>query len=102
MTFLDSSTYGTFIKFNGNLPPAYNGGLSISDELYELNRNKRAELRDALVMFVNNVSVASIDNIRMQASTLSTLTGIADEITRELAVKKEKKISKLSNHLKLS
>jgi hypothetical protein len=86
MSFLNSSTYGTFFKFRGSLPPADNGGLPMSERLYQLNRNRRAELRDALVMFVNNVSVASIDNIRMQASTLSTLTTIADEVTRDLAV----------------
>ena len=58
----------------------------VSKSLYELNRNQRSKARDALILFVNNLSISDMDSMRTQAGMLSMLTFQTDEITRISAV----------------
>ena len=59
----------------------------VSKSLYELNRNQRSKARDALILFVNNLSISDMDSMRTQAGMLSMLTFQTDEITRNSEVK---------------
>ena len=72
------SLYGA----NGNYKQS-NG--QISEATYEINRNKRANIRDNLVSFVNGLSINDIASVKTQASMLSILTGRPNEITRKSA-----------------
>jgi len=53
-----------------------------SVSLYQINRNLRSKARDALIFYVNNISISDIDSMRTQAGMLSMLTSQTDEITR--------------------
>ena len=57
-----------------------------SDSLYQINRNLRSKVRDALIIFINNISISDMDSLRTQAGMLSLLTSQTDEITRISAV----------------
>ena len=52
-----------------------------------MNRNLRSKARDALIRFVNNISIADMDTIRTQAGMLSMITSETNEITRKSEVK---------------
>jgi len=58
----------------------------MNDAKYEQNRNERADYRDALIDYVNNISISNMDNIRMQSSLLSSLSTQTDELSRESSV----------------
>jgi hypothetical protein len=53
---------------------------------YEANRNYRANVRDKIVSFVNDLSVFDMDSIKAQGSLLASLTTQTDEITRKSGV----------------
>ena len=53
---------------------------------YELNRNKRSKTRDALIVFINNISISDMDSVRTQIGMLSMITSQTDEITRKSEV----------------
>ena len=53
---------------------------------FEENRNKRANARDYLANFVNNISISDINSIKAQSSMLKELTIQSDEVSRNLAV----------------
>ena len=53
---------------------------------YESNRNQRAKARDALIFFVNNISIYDMDSVRAQVSMLSMVTSQTDEMTRKSVV----------------
>jgi len=57
-----------------------------SDSFYEINRNLRSKARDALIIYVNNLSISDMDSLRTQAGMLSTLTIQTDEISRNSEV----------------
>ena len=54
---------------------------------YELNRNKRAKVRDSLISYVNTLSISDMDTVRTQAGMLSMLTSQIDEISQNSEVK---------------
>ena len=56
--------------------------------MYEINRNLRSQARDALISFVNNISISNMDSLRTQAGMLSILTSQTDEISRSSEVLK--------------
>ena len=58
----------------------------MDDSKYDKNRNERADYRDALIDYVNNISISNIDNIRMQSSLLSSLSAQPDELSRDSSV----------------
>ena len=53
---------------------------------YEANRNQRADTRDALITYINNISVSDVNSVRTQSSMLATVTSQTDEISRKSAV----------------
>ena len=57
-----------------------------SELLYEINRNLRSKARDALIIYVNNISISNMDSLRTQSGMLSTLTSQTDEISRKSGV----------------
>ena len=59
----------------------------VSKSLYESNRNQRSKAKEALILFVNNLSISDMDSMRTQAGMLSMLTFQTDEITRNSEVK---------------
>ena len=60
----------------------------IDEKSFELNRNERSRARDALIQFINNLSISSLDSIRHQIGMLSMVTSQSDGISRESAVLK--------------
>ena len=52
-------------------------------DAYEQNRNKRADLRDAITNYINNISISDLDSVRTQASMLAAVTSQTDELTRK-------------------
>jgi len=53
-----------------------------STSSFEINRNLRSKARDALIGFVNNISISDMDSLRTQAGMLAMLTSQTDEISR--------------------
>ena len=53
---------------------------------YEANRNQRADTRDALITYINNISISDVNSVRTQSSMLATVTSQTDEISRKSAV----------------
>ena len=60
---------------------------NVNLEIYNNNRNRRANTRDALIQFINSLSISDMDSIRTQAGMLSLLTSQTDEISRKSEVK---------------
>ena len=58
----------------------------MNDNLYNVNRNKRAKTRDALSKFVNSLSISDMDSVRTQLGLLSMISSQTDEISRAFAV----------------
>ena len=58
----------------------------MSSDLYELNRNERANARETLSTFLNNISISDMDSVRTQAGMLSMITNQPEEITRKTEV----------------
>ena len=61
--------------------------------LKEFNQqiNTQANLRDYLMSFTQNLVIASINSIELQASSLAQLTGATNQLTRNSAVRKQEK-----------
>jgi hypothetical protein len=57
-----------------------------SNSIYEINRNIRSKARDALIVYVNNISISDIDSLRTQSGMLALLTSQTDEISRNSEV----------------
>jgi hypothetical protein len=57
-----------------------------SDYIYWTSRNHRAQARDALAFFINNLSVSDMDSIRTQIGMLSMISSQTDEISRKTEV----------------
>jgi hypothetical protein len=55
--------------------------------LYESNRNLRSQTRDSLSLYINNISISTMDSVRAQLGMLSMLTSQTDEISRKAEVK---------------
>jgi hypothetical protein len=53
---------------------------------YAAALNKQAIVRDYAVQFVSNLSITTIDSIKLQASTMSSLTSATSELTRQTVV----------------
>ena len=58
----------------------------MNNEHFEINRNQRSQVRDALINYINNLSISDMDSLRTQAGMLSMLTSQTDEITRNSEV----------------
>ena len=58
----------------------------MNDNLYNVNRNKRAKTLDALSKFVNSLSISDMDSVRTQLGLLSMISSQTDEISRAFAV----------------
>ena len=56
--------------------------------IYNINRNKRANTRDALVKFINDLSISDMDSVRTQLGLLSLISGQTDELSRASGVLK--------------
>jgi hypothetical protein len=54
---------------------------------YNHQLNTFATVQEYLMMFVNNLTIAQIDSITLQASTLSQLTSTTNELTRNALVR---------------
>jgi hypothetical protein len=56
--------------------------------LMELNKqlNEHANVREYLMMFINNLSVITPDDVKLQSSVLAKLTGTTNQLTRKLSV----------------
>ena len=52
------------------------------NSIYEINRNMRSKARDALIVYVNNISISDMDSLRTQSGMLALLTSQTDEISR--------------------
>jgi hypothetical protein len=52
------------------------------NSIYEINRNIRSKARDALIVYVNNISISDMDSLRTQSGMLAMLTSQTDEISR--------------------
>jgi hypothetical protein len=57
-----------------------------SDSALELKRNLRSKARDALIVFVNKITISDMDSLRTQAGMLAILTSQTDEISRNSEV----------------
>jgi len=57
--------------------------------LIELNEqiNQHAHVREYLMMFINNLSINTPDDVLFQASILSKLTETTNQLTRKTSVK---------------
>jgi hypothetical protein len=53
----------------------------------EVERNQRADIRDQLIEFVNNISISDLNSVKAQSSLLSELTRTTSELTRYSAEK---------------
>ncbi len=53
---------------------------------YDLNRNKRSQARDALINYINNISIFDMDSVRTQLGMLVMVTSQTDEISRSSGV----------------
>jgi len=56
--------------------------LNMSQSGYNSIRNKRSKARDALMSYINSISISSMDSVRTQAGMLSMLTSQTNEISR--------------------
>ena len=56
------------------------------NSIYEINRNIRSKARDALIVYVNNISIFDMDSLRTQSGMLALLTSQTDEISRNSEV----------------
>ena len=54
--------------------------------LYESNRNLRSQTRDSLSLYINNISISTMDSVRAQLGMLSMITSQTDEISRKAEV----------------
>ncbi|RNA25490.1 polycystin-1-like isoform X2, partial [Brachionus plicatilis] len=73
-----SSSYGPGSSFSGIKPS------NVDEKKFEENRNERADLRDYIANFVNNLSISDVSSVKSQASMLKELTSQTDEVTRNL------------------
>ena len=80
-TMLLTQIYGPLSNFNG--VATFNASLDLV--AFENRRNQRSNTRDALISFVNNISISDMNSIRSQASMLAMLTSQTDEVTRKSA-----------------
>lgn len=55
---------------------------NMNGDLFNQHRNKRSQSRDALVMFINDLSIFDMDSIRSQLGMLSLISRQTDEISR--------------------
>lgn len=53
---------------------------------YNTYLNSQANVRDYAIQFLNNLTVTTIDSIKLQASTISELTSVPTELTRQATV----------------
>jgi len=58
----------------------------MNNDLFDIKRNKRAKTRDALVVFINDISISNMDSVRAQLGMLSLLSSQTDEISRTTEV----------------
>ena len=55
---------------------------------YNRQLNALADLRDGLMIFLNNLTIGKSDSIVLQATTLAQLTATTDQLTRNALVRK--------------
>ncbi len=60
---------------------------------YDLNRNKRSQARDALINYINNISIFDMDSVRTQLGMLVMVTSQTDEISRSSGVNLNQKFT---------
>jgi hypothetical protein len=53
---------------------------------YTAQLNTQSIVRDYAIQFINNLSVTTVDSIKLQASTMSYLTTATSELTRQAVV----------------
>jgi hypothetical protein len=53
---------------------------------YTAQLNTQSIVRDYAIQFINNLSVTTVDSIKLQASTMSYLTDATTELTRQAIV----------------
>jgi len=71
----------------------------MSLSVYNSNRNKRSKSRDALISYINSITISSMDALRTQAGMLAMLTSQTDELSRMAEV--EIILLKLNFNMKL-
>jgi hypothetical protein len=69
--------------------------VQLTPEQIETERNNRAQVRESLFNYVNNVSIPNIKSAQMTAQMLAELTKITSEIPRESADKATNQIIRL-------
>ena len=82
-SYLFPQTYGAIENFTG-----VNPNVNINAYKYNLNRNIRSSARDALIKYLNSISIFDMDSVRTQLGMLVMVTSQTDEITRNSAVNK--------------
>ena len=81
--YLFPQTFGPTENFTG-----VNPNVNINVNKYNLNRNIRSSARDALIKYINSISIFDMDSVRTQLGMLVMVTSQTDEITRNSAVNK--------------
>jgi hypothetical protein len=64
-----------------------NNNLISNFTVYNQQLNTFAAVQEYLMLFINNLTIAQIDSITLQASTLSQLTSTTNELTRDALVR---------------
>jgi Leucine-rich repeat (LRR) protein len=73
------------LKVNNYLCSLCNDESNYTD--YNQQLNTFAAVQEYLMLFINNLTIAQIDSIILQASTLSQLTSPTNELTRDALVR---------------
>ena len=66
---------------------------------WEAARAKRSAVRDALIQFVNGLSISDIASVKAQASMLATVTGETKELSRDSSDMVTNQCIRLTNSL---
>jgi hypothetical protein len=55
---------------------------------YTTSLNSQATVRDYAIQFVNNLTITTIDSVKLQASMVKSLTSVPSELTRQAIVRR--------------
>jgi hypothetical protein len=54
---------------------------------YNQNLNSQANTREYLIQYIDTIPITTSNSIKLQASTLATLTGSTNQLTRQTLVR---------------
>ena len=80
-SFIFPQIYGPLANYTGVHP-----NKDINAYQHNINRNSRSKARDALIYYINNISISDMDSVRTQLGMLAMITSQTDEITRSSGV----------------